>query len=311
MQLRWGIGCQEAYPPWRAIKKDGAWLRSKFGFIAAGDHRNITYVMAPSTRPAYIQIPARDRLNRMCLDWAHENFKIYSVPGVDNTFNDYHTRNGAPNAAPFVTLVQHAEQVELRLAALRESAAKPDSEKIRETIDNTCLPPPDKPREEQAATADIAIDTGITAIATREAKLWRKHDGHSQPRKTGRAAERQPGQLETIAEESTKPNEQVARTAQSTDNEEQTDDPTCPCRVVRQHLVIIAPPRQPNLELQQWDRNLAGQRLLPEMEPRDWPTAKDISEAQEYHFSALLKANLTRVQSDEPGVYLYLSLIHI
>ena len=43
-QLKWHIGCKEAYPPWRATQKDAAFLAGRFPFIAAGDHRNITYV---------------------------------------------------------------------------------------------------------------------------------------------------------------------------------------------------------------------------------------------------------------------------
>ena len=51
-QFRWDIGSKEAYPPWRAIKKDRNFLRSKFGFIAAADHRNITYIQVARQRPA-------------------------------------------------------------------------------------------------------------------------------------------------------------------------------------------------------------------------------------------------------------------
>ena len=98
-QYRWDIGSKEAYPPWRAIKKDSNLLRSRFGFVAAGDHRNITYIQVASSRPACIGTAGRERMQRWCLDWAHEDFKIYSVPGSQNLFNDFHSRNGAPAAA--------------------------------------------------------------------------------------------------------------------------------------------------------------------------------------------------------------------
>ena len=75
-QFRWDIGSKEAYPAWRAIKKDSNYLRSQFGFVAAGDHRNITYIQVASTRPACIGTGAKERLQRWCLDWAHEDFRI-------------------------------------------------------------------------------------------------------------------------------------------------------------------------------------------------------------------------------------------
>ena len=57
-------------------------------------------------------------MQRWCLDWAHEDFKVYSVPGSKNIFNDFHSRHGAPNGAQFFTLQQHAENVEQKLAAI-------------------------------------------------------------------------------------------------------------------------------------------------------------------------------------------------
>ena len=120
-QYNWDIGSKEDYPPWRAIKKDGNMLRSRFGFIAAGDHRNITYIQVASLRPACIGTASKERMQRWCLDWAHEDFKIYSVPGDQNLFNEFHTRSGAPEGAEFYTLQQHAEQVEAKLAKMKRS----------------------------------------------------------------------------------------------------------------------------------------------------------------------------------------------
>ena len=59
-ELRWGIGCKEAYPPWRAVKKDPQFLRGKFGFIAIGDHRNITHVQVRRKRPASVGPASHD-----------------------------------------------------------------------------------------------------------------------------------------------------------------------------------------------------------------------------------------------------------
>ena len=53
-ETRWDIGCKEAYPPWRAIKKDAQFLHGKFGFVAIGDHRNITHVQVRRKRPASV-----------------------------------------------------------------------------------------------------------------------------------------------------------------------------------------------------------------------------------------------------------------
>ena len=114
-QFRWDIGSKEAYPPLRAIKKDRHFLRSRFGFIAAGDHRNITYIQVAKQRPASIGTASRERMQRWCMDWAHEDFKIYSVPGSQNLFNDFHS---APTGCEFYTLQQHAENVESKLAAM-------------------------------------------------------------------------------------------------------------------------------------------------------------------------------------------------
>jgi transposase InsO family protein len=51
-------------------------------------------------------------------------------------------------------------------------------------------------------------------------------------------------------------------------------------QTVKQHLAIIAPPTPTTDTLQQWERNLAGQKLLPHLPTFDWPSAEDIAEAQ-------------------------------
>jgi len=122
-QFRWDIGSKEAYPAWRAVKFDGGWLRSPLGFVAGGDHANITFIQVPGNRPASIGTPAQARLRHWCLDWAHENFRIYSMPGEDNLFNDFHTRGGAPRRTPFLSLQEHARRLDERLTALRNPPA--------------------------------------------------------------------------------------------------------------------------------------------------------------------------------------------
>ena len=73
---------------------------------------------------------------------------------------------------------------------------------------------------------------------------------------------------------------------------------------VRQNLVL--PRWEPPVsgDLDQWDRNLAGQRLLPNLEPFDWPDAKELSAGQEA-LPAQVKARLKLVESCVPGVRLY------
>ena len=50
-ELDWGIGCKEAYAPWRAVKRDGKYLRGRRPWLARGDHANITYVQVRRKRP--------------------------------------------------------------------------------------------------------------------------------------------------------------------------------------------------------------------------------------------------------------------
>ena len=126
--MRWHIGCKEAYPAWRATQKDKAFLAGRFPFIAAGDHRNITYVMRRHKRPANLNRTSHDRLNHWCQDWAHQQFQIYSVPGKQNLFNDFHSREGAPGARPFMTLREHALRLDEKLGELERAVAETDSE---------------------------------------------------------------------------------------------------------------------------------------------------------------------------------------
>ena len=78
-QKHWHPGCKEAYPPTRALEVDSEFLTGRHPFIAAGDHRNITYIMNQKRRPAVLRKPAHDRLNRACLKWMHANFQIYTL----------------------------------------------------------------------------------------------------------------------------------------------------------------------------------------------------------------------------------------
>ena len=121
------MGCKEAYPPTRACETDAQFLDGKHPFITAGDHRNIVYIMNKDHRPPVLKTTSRDRLNRFCLRWKHTNFQIYHVPGVMNTFNDFHTRAGAPEAGPFYTLQEHhAERLEAKLNALKNEVEDGD-----------------------------------------------------------------------------------------------------------------------------------------------------------------------------------------
>ena len=102
--------------------------------------------MMPKQRPASLGTPAKERLNRWCMDWAHEDFKIYSVPGEKNLFNDFHSRGAAPDQPPFYTLQQHARYVEQKLNAMKRSVTgNPASEPLHEVQAQEEVPHVDAP----------------------------------------------------------------------------------------------------------------------------------------------------------------------
>ena len=151
-QISWHPGCKEAYPPVRAYEVDGQFLSGKHPFIAAGDHKNILYIMHRQHRPKILKKTSHDRLNRWCLKWRHADFQMYHVPGVMNLFNDFHTRAGAPGSGPFFTLADHADKLEQKLARLERdvergtpgAASKSGEEPVTPAdADTTGTPTPD------------------------------------------------------------------------------------------------------------------------------------------------------------------------
>ena len=121
-QLDWHPGCKEAYPPMRALECDSQFLVGEHPFMAAGDHRNIVYIMHKKKRPQILKQTSHDRLNRWCLKWAHANFQIYHVPGISNAYNDFHSRAGAPEGEAFYTLKDHERRLVAKEKALRDDA---------------------------------------------------------------------------------------------------------------------------------------------------------------------------------------------
>lgn len=56
-----------------------------------------------------------------------------SVPGEKNLFNEFHSRNAAPNHPPFYTLKQHVEYVERKLSAMKRAVkGNPAAEPLHE-----------------------------------------------------------------------------------------------------------------------------------------------------------------------------------
>ena len=188
------------------------------------------YVMRRKKRPANLNRANHDRLNHWCQDWEHQNFQIYTVPGEQNLFNDFHSRGGAPDAAPFQTLEQHEQRLQRKLDGL----------------------------EEQAALSTDQLDARLAAAVPLEGA----------PGPAGRGS---------------------------------ASDP----KVVRQHLVLPRQEPASTEDLDQWDRNLAGKSLLPEVQPFDWPKPAEFAEAQTQLAPELARV-LRRVDSSEPGVSLLL-----
>jgi hypothetical protein len=75
---------------------------------------------------------------------------------------------------------------------------------------------------------------------------------------------------------------------------------------VRQHLVIAPVVPEVSGELAQWDRNLAGQRLLPALPREDWTRAEDIAAEQEGLTDAEKRA-LHQIEAPEAPVGLWLN----
>ena len=57
-------------------------------------------------------------MNHWCQDWANERFQIYTIPGHFNFYNDFHSRNGAPDSNEFYTLAEHAAKLDEKLMGL-------------------------------------------------------------------------------------------------------------------------------------------------------------------------------------------------
>ena len=51
----------------RVLEVDSHFLEGKFPFVAAGDHKNIAYIMNKSKRPQVLKKTSVERLNRWCL----------------------------------------------------------------------------------------------------------------------------------------------------------------------------------------------------------------------------------------------------
>lgn len=77
-----------------------------------------------------------------------------------------------------------------------------------------------------------------------------------------------------------------------------------PVQHVRQHLVMQRWQPEVSDELDMFDRNLAGKRLLPHLDPFDWTDAEEIARAQ-VGIPDPLKEVLRQVDSTVPEVKLW------
>ena len=72
---------------------------------------------------------------------------------------------------------------------------------------------------------------------------------------------------------------------------------------VQQHLLITEPMPEPSDRLESAERNMAGQSLLPNLQPYDWPSVQRIAEAQS-RLDANTQATLRGVETATPDVSL-------
>ena len=94
-------------------------------------------------RPANLNRASHDRLNHWCLDRAHEDFQIYTIPGKMNVYNnDFHSRGEAPDAQPFYTLQEHERRLEAKLKTLEKvsEGAAASADPVEEVGGETTVP---------------------------------------------------------------------------------------------------------------------------------------------------------------------------
>jgi hypothetical protein len=175
---------------------------------------------------------------------------------VDNTYNDFHTRSGAKEAGAFITLAEHAAQVDTKLEALKDRVANRSADEIREIAELTC--------------AHAGAAKRQTTVESQK----------SSPGEPGKETNPKPPANKTTA---------------------------TPLTSVKQHLVIIGGPRHRDRELQQFDRNLAGEKLLPELDPDDWPTAADIAASQRRYLTRRTRRALQEVDTPDPDTKFWIN----
>lgn len=123
--------------------------------------------MVPKQRPG---TPAKESLSRWCVDWAHEDFKIYSVPGEKNLFNDFHSHSAALDHPPFDTLQQQAAHVERKLNAMKRTVnGNPPSEPLHEV---------DVAEEEVDHIEPLVINRQILVIIPQDPPVEQKLQKH-------------------------------------------------------------------------------------------------------------------------------------
>ena len=280
-QLSWHAGCKEAWPPHRALVRDYQFLVGKHPFIAAGDHRNITYIMNKKHRPQILRKTAHDRLDRMCLKWTHENFQIYTVPGVQSTFNDFHSRDGAPDDEPFYTLAEHAERILAKEQALDKLAGDAEGEKSEVSRNE------DKRVTATHDTEGVVHDNHIEETGSENGTVSTE-DGADKYGATNKS-------------DNETPDDDVNAAAGATGDD--SNKTTTPVHVVQQHLLITEPMPVPSDMLQKHECNMAGESLLPNLKPHDWPSVQQIAQAQ-VTMPAAARQTMRSVETAVPGVSL-------
>ena len=199
---------------------------------------------------------------------------------MQNTFNDFHSRDGAPDDEPFFTLAEHAERILAKEQALNELADDTNVRKsdVPQNTDerDTATPVKDTKDKDHIGDTEIKKDTDLVKKETDEG---------------------------TAENEKISENPEGESSAAATAACDDSDTSTTPVHVVQQHLLITEPMPVPSDALQKHECNMTGESLLPNLKPHDWPSVQQIAQAQST-MPAAARRTMRSVETAVPDVSL-------